>query len=1316
MAISLRSLKSALCVALFVLGMANATALNFQHLCSFRNPPSAPLHRLTLGADGNYFGVAENGNANGNGVIFRMGADGIFKVIKMMDRKFGALPYSELIPGADQNLYGYASAGGGADGTGGGTLFRVSTNGTLKILASYLSTGPVRTPSALMASSDGNLYGLYRVTTNNVPRTALFRLGTNGVVQTIGVLPVLLSAGQFVTEANDGRLYVISSNGGSEGKGVVYRATKAGKVSTFFDFVAAKTTAANPPVGLVASSLNGALYGITSAGGEVGGGTIFKLTTNGVFTTLSSLPNDPERESPYLPLATGNDGSIYTQAGRSIYKVTSNDEVQLFYILPEDVATALPKGVIVANNGNLFSTIEGGGAQNAGSVSEISTAGDLIAYHSFERPSPVQHELAAVGDGSLLAVGIMNMGFRPTTPPYAIQFFQVATNGQVTESSVWNSLKPTSSLTKGDDGNYYGAGVQANGDGAIFRTAGLDEPVIVASFAGSGSIPVGTLTKGNDGLLYGVTSPVESGYPTVFTATTSGVIATLTSFTNQSPNISLFVSADSFVYGTTVGSSETIYRMNPSGEVTTLFATNGTSLQPGLLLASDGNLYGTSAEGGQYNLGMIFRMTPEGEFKTLLSFNGNNGESPNPLVWGEDGRLYGTTRDGGKYAKGTAFQITTNGVFTLLHSFDGTNGAFPTARLTQAEDGFLYGVTPSGGNGSGTVFRLAKVPPTIVSQPLSRTNAFRSSVTFTVGVAGPSPYTYQWLKNGVPIPTAKKGTLTLSNLLYSAAGNYSVIVSNMDGFTLSSNALLTIALPPQIVSQPENDIATVGTTANFSVTATSMLPMTYQWQFKGVPMVGRTKSTLALGNIQTAQAGTYRVVVSNRSGSVTSTSANLTVQTCSYTLSSNIVYVPSAGGAASVTVNANLGDCSWLTANTNTWLTVTSGAWNQGTTDVSFNVAENTSSLSRLGSINAAGKTFQVVQAGAFAPAQATGRTFSFRVLSGGASNFQVVTALKGSNYVRIPALTAPTNYVYQKTGRDTANLSLPQLAVYQLSYETAASGTYVAVTTNSSVSSGIFVVTELKLDFNGDGSADILSQNYDGSLRISYLMRTNYLRTQYLSPLVDYSWSVVGQADFDDDGQTDLLMRRQNGLMLVEHMRGTNFLNYSYLNSGKAVDTAWQNVGLHDLNNDGEADILFQHTTGPLWVWLMTGESLKSSFVLRNGVSPGQGWRVVAMADFNRDGRTDILFEHESGYVSIWFMNGTTYLSSTVLFGSQPVAANLKIVGVNDYNSDSHPDLLLQAADGGLQIWFMNGIGFSSAFQLTADAPQAGWKVVGPK
>ena len=114
------------------------------------------------------------------------------------------------------------------------------------------------------------------------------------------------------------------------------------------------------------------------------------------------------------------------------------------------------------------------------------------------------------------------------------------------------------------------------------------------------------------------------------------------------------------------------------------------------------------------------------------------------------------------------------------------------------------------------------------------------------------------------------------------AGTFGPIVlwaqNNGDG-ALEDGELVTftIAPTPFITTQPASQVATQGSTVNFSVTAQSTTPLSYQWQFDGTNLPSATTSTMAINDVSTNNAGDYSVVVSNAAGVCASQPAVLTV-------------------------------------------------------------------------------------------------------------------------------------------------------------------------------------------------------------------------------------------------------------------------------------------------------------------------------------------------------------------------------------------------------------------------------------------------------
>ena len=82
---------------------------------------------------------------------------------------------------------------------------------------------------------------------------------------------------------------------------------------------------------------------------------------------------------------------------------------------------------------------------------------------------------------------------------------------------------------------------------------------------------------------------------------------------------------------------------------------------------------------------------------------------------------------------------------------------------------------------------------------------------------------------------------------------------------------------PVITTQPANLAVNEGQSASFTVVATGDPAPTYQWQKNGNDIVGATGATYTIASTTVANSGTYRVIVTNSAGSVTSSNATLTV-------------------------------------------------------------------------------------------------------------------------------------------------------------------------------------------------------------------------------------------------------------------------------------------------------------------------------------------------------------------------------------------------------------------------------------------------------
>jgi hypothetical protein len=118
---------------------------------------------------------------------------------------------------------------------------------------------------------------------------------------------------------------------------------------------------------------------------------------------------------------------------------------------------------------------------------------------------------------------------------------------------------------------------------------------------------------------------------------------------------------------------------------------------------------------------------------------------------------------------------------------------------------------------------------------------------------------------------------TLPSVQTFLAGRYTVVISNAAGSVTSDATMLNAEEPPAITTQPVGQTFTGGQTVTFSVLATGIPLPTYQWRKDGIAILGATNATFTLSNAQAADAGSYTVVITNASGSVTSNAAILTV-------------------------------------------------------------------------------------------------------------------------------------------------------------------------------------------------------------------------------------------------------------------------------------------------------------------------------------------------------------------------------------------------------------------------------------------------------
>ena len=259
-------------------------------------------------------------------------------------------------------------------------------------------------------------------------------------------------------------------------------------------------------------------------------------------------------------------------------------------------------------------------------------------------------------------------------------------------------------------------------------------------------------------------------------------------------------------------------------------------------------------------------------------------------------------------AKGTSplsYQWSANGV-----AIGGaTSSSYTTAATSSSNNGTLYTVKVSNVAGSVTssaAMLTVNSAPAITLQPVSQTVVSPHTATFSVTATGTAPLSYQWFVDGAAIGGATSSSFTTAATTSSNNGAlYTVTVTNATGTVTSAGATLTVNSAPTITVQPMSATVNAPATATFSVVATGTTPLGYQWLANGVAIGGATASSFTTAATTSSNNGTvYTVMVSNASGSVTSSAATLTVNSSPTITVQPVSQTVSAGQTASFSVMA----------------------------------------------------------------------------------------------------------------------------------------------------------------------------------------------------------------------------------------------------------------------------------------------------------------------------------------------------------------------------------------------------------------------------
>ncbi|MEI7658591.1 MAG: immunoglobulin domain-containing protein [Phycisphaerae bacterium] len=236
-----------------------------------------------------------------------------------------------------------------------------------------------------------------------------------------------------------------------------------------------------------------------------------------------------------------------------------------------------------------------------------------------------------------------------------------------------------------------------------------------------------------------------------------------------------------------------------------------------------------------------------------------------------------------------SFAVTATGTGTLAYQWrkggvnisGATSSSYSVASASSGDAGsYDCVVTNACGSVTSSAATLTvNTAPSITTQPAASTSCVGSGASFTVAATGTSPLTYQWRRGGVNISGATSATYSIASVVAGSAGSYDCVVTNACGSVTSSAVTLTVNTPASITTQPAATTSCVGSGASFTVAATGTSPLTYQWRKGGSNISGATSATYSIASVVAGSAGSYDCVVTNTCGSVTTSTATLTVNT-----------------------------------------------------------------------------------------------------------------------------------------------------------------------------------------------------------------------------------------------------------------------------------------------------------------------------------------------------------------------------------------------------------------------------------------------------
>ena len=223
--------------------------------------------------------------------------------------------------------------------------------------------------------------------------------------------------------------------------------------------------------------------------------------------------------------------------------------------------------------------------------------------------------------------------------------------------------------------------------------------------------------------------------------------------------------------------------------------------------------------------------------------------------------------------------------------------------------------------------------------------------------------------------------------------------------------------------------------------------------------------------------------------------------------------------------------------------------------------------------------------------------------------------------------------------------------------------------------------------DWNSSGTVDAFNAFTESGV-LGAISRADLLEMNALGFQVNWGAS----NDFTASGNSDILWRNNNGdAYLYLNKNGASFSGFTGQDIG-TVPGQWTIQGIADFNGDGKADILWRDTGGDVYLYQSNSGGGYTGFTGQNVGVVSTPWTIQGVGDFNGDGKADILWRNTGGDTLIYVASSGAGYSSFASHDLGVVSLDWTIQKIGDFNGDGQADILWRNTAGDVYLWNSNG------------------------